>query len=76
MPYNKLTTLPEGVQNVLPHHAQEIYQAAFNNACKEYKDKSKRRTDEDLETIAHQVAWSAVKQKYYKNEKTGKWHKL
>lgn len=73
MPYNKLAELPKGVNNVLPYHAQEIYQAAFNNAWKEYRDKSKRRTNDNLETIAHEVAWSAVKKKYYKDEQTGKW---
>ncbi|MDE4963825.1 ChaB family protein, partial [Francisella tularensis] len=45
MPYNKLAELPKGVKNVLPYHAHEIYQAAFNNAWKEYRDKSKRRTN-------------------------------
>ena len=44
MPYNKLASLPKGVQNVLPDHAQEIYQAAFNNAWEEYRYKSKRKT--------------------------------
>jgi cation transport regulator len=73
MPYNKLATLPKEVQTALPHHAQEIYQAAFNNAWEEYHDK--RETDDGRESIAHAVDWSAVKQKYYKDEQTGKWHK-
>ncbi|AIT08655.1 cation transport regulator ChaB [Candidatus Francisella endociliophora] len=75
MPYNKIAELPKGVQNVLPKHAQNIYQSAFNNACTEYKDKGKRKTNEDLETIAHKVAWSAVEQQYYKDEETGNWYK-
>lgn len=39
--YSKIADLPKGVKNVLPYHAQEIYQAAFNNAWEEYKDKIK-----------------------------------
>ncbi|API86641.1 ChaB family protein [Francisella uliginis] len=73
MPYNKLANLPKKVKKELPSIAQEIYQSAFNNAWEEYKDKSKRRTNDDLETIAHKVAWNAVKKKYYKDELTGKW---
>ncbi|ACD30796.1 ChaB family protein [Francisella tularensis subsp. mediasiatica] len=69
MPYNKLAELPKRVKNVLPYHAQEIYQAAFNNAWKEYRDKSKRRTNDNLETIAHEVAWSAVKKNIIKMSK-------
>lgn len=75
MPYNKLALLPEEVQDILPYHAQEIYQAAFNNAWEEYKDKTKRKADKGHETIAHEVAWSAVKQSYYKDDKSGKWYK-
>jgi cation transport regulator ChaB len=26
--------------------------------------------------VAHKVAWPAVKEKYEKDEKTGKWHKI
>jgi len=66
MPYKTLRELPESVRNNLPKHAQEIYQAAFNNAWEEYA------YDEE---IAQRVAWSAVKQKYVKDEKTGKWKK-
>lgn len=66
MPYETLRELPEGVRNNLPKHAQEIYQAAFNNAWEEYANDEER---------AHRVAWSAVKQKYVKDEKTGKWKK-
>ncbi|WP_341475310.1 ChaB family protein, partial [Francisella tularensis] len=34
---------------------------------------SKSRTNENLESLALEVAWSAVKNKYYKDEQTGKW---
>jgi len=52
MPYQKLCELPESVKNVLPKHAQEICQAAFNSA----------------EESAYKVAWSAVKNEYHQNE--------
>lgn len=64
---------PESVKNVLPEHAQEIYQAAHNNALEQYEDPKKRKGDASLEETAHKVAWAAVKEKYEKDEKTGKW---
>lgn len=66
MPYPKLGDLPESVKNSLPKHAQEIYQAAFNNAWDEYADPDDRRGDASREEVAHKVAWAAVKQKYEK----------
>lgn len=67
MPYKKITELPDRVKDNLPKHAQEIYKESFNNAEKQYKDKS------DTEKRAHKVAWHAVKQKYEKGN-DGKWH--
>ena len=66
MPYKSIRELPESVRNNLPRHAQEIYQAAYNNAWEEYDHKEER---------AHRVAWAAVKQLYVKDDKTGKWEK-
>jgi len=68
MPYDELTDLPKSVSGVLPTHAQEIYLAAFNNAWDEYKNPEDRREDDSRETVAHKVAWAAVKQKYKKDE--------
>ncbi|MGD8785160.1 MAG: ChaB family protein [Thioalkalispiraceae bacterium] len=68
MPYAKITELPDSVKNNLPRHAQEIYLAAFNNAWDEYKSASDRQGDDDRETVAHKVAWSAVKTKYEKSD--------
>jgi cation transport regulator len=62
MPYEELTDLPDSVRDNLPKHAQEIYRAAFNSAEEQY----------DEESRAHRVAWSAVEQKYEKNEE-GEW---
>ncbi len=67
MPYDNLKDLPDSVQNALPKHAQEIYQAAYNNAWDEYKDKEERRDDASREETAHKVAWAAVKHKYKKD---------
>ncbi len=67
MPYDKLKDLPDQVRNVLPKDAQEIYQAAFNNAWDEYKDPDDRRDDASREETAHRVAWAAVKQTYEKD---------
>lgn len=74
MPYDSREELPESVRNVLPVHAQDIYKEAFDSAWKEYADPTERRGDEDRETVAHKVAWGAVKQSYEKGS-DGHWHK-
>ena len=63
MPYNEVTDLPESVRKHLPKHAQEVYRSAFNSAEKQYGD----------ESTAHKVAWSAVENKYKKDEDSGDW---
>ena len=60
--YKMITQLPDGVKNNLPKHAQEIYKEAFNSAEDQYGEESR----------AHATAWSAVENKYEKNEK-GNW---
>jgi cation transport regulator len=69
MPYKSINDLPDSVRGVLPKHAQEIFQEAFNSAYDEYKE----RGPEGREETAFRVAWAAVKKKYKKNEDTGKW---
>lgn len=64
MPYDNVKDLPESVREHLPHHAQEIYRAAYNSAFEEYNHDEAR---------AHRVAWAAVKHSYEKNEQTGQW---
>lgn len=66
MPYDKLSELPDSVRDNLPHHAQEIYQAAYNSAWDQY--------DHD-EPRAHRVAWGAVENEYEKDEDSGDWKK-
>jgi cation transport regulator len=73
MPYQKLEDLPESVRDNLPKHAQEIYQAAFNSAWEQYDRPEERRGGRSREETAHAVAWSAVEQKYRKDEQRGKW---
>jgi cation transport regulator len=62
MPYDNLSALPESVRNNLPKHAQEIYKEAYNSAEEQYGEESR----------AHRVAWSAVENKYEKNDQ-GNW---
>ncbi|HEY5682242.1 MAG TPA: ChaB family protein [Sulfuricaulis sp.] len=63
MPYCEISDLPDSVKSHLPTHAQEIYLAAFNNAWEEYSARA------DRESVAHRVAWAAVKKKYRKTNK-------
>ena len=64
MPYKQITQLPDNVTNNLPKHAQElykeIYKEAFNSAEDQYGEESR----------AHRVAWSAVENKYEKNDQS------
>jgi cation transport regulator len=64
MPYNKRSELPDSVKNNVPAHAQDIYKEAFNNAIDQYDGDEER---------AHRVAWAAVKDKYKKDQSSGKW---
>ena len=74
MPYEHKDDLPEDVRDALPKHAQEIYREAFNSAWEQYADPEDRRGDQSREATAHQIAWSAVKQTYEKND-DGEWVK-
>ncbi|MCT2537845.1 ChaB family protein [Aquibacillus koreensis] len=64
MPYNSITDLPAQVSKPLPKHAKEIFKEAFNSAEEQYQK----------EETAFKVAWSAVKEKYSKND-NGEWVK-
>lgn len=75
MPYQTKSDLPESVKNVLPDHAQEIYMEAYNNAWDQYDEPEERRGSSSREETAHRVAWSAVKNKYEKDEESGRWKK-
>jgi cation transport regulator len=75
MPYESNRELPKDVKDALPESAQEIYRKAFNSAWDQYADPEDRRDDQSREATAHQIAWSAVKNKYEKDENTGKWRK-
>jgi cation transport regulator len=56
MPYATNASLPAALRKYLPHHAQDIYRAAFNSAFDRYGPTH--------EAIAHRIAWAAVKQRY------------
>lgn len=64
MPYKRNSDLPEGVKKALPHHAQDIYRAAFNNAYEHYGAAH--------EEVGHRVAWGAVK-RHYVHVSAGVW---
>lgn len=66
MPYDKRSELPEQVKDNLPRHAQEIWKEAYNSAHEQYSDQ------DDTQQTAARVAWSAVKNKYNKNDE-GEW---
>ncbi len=72
MPYTSPSDLPDNVRNVLPAHAQEIYMEAFNSAWDQYDRPEERRGDSSREETAHRVAWAAVKNRYEKDEETGR----
>ncbi len=75
LPYKDVNDLPDKVRESLPKHAQEIYLKSFNNAWDEYANPKERKAGGSREETAHRVAWSAVKQTYEKDEKTGEWKK-
>ena len=52
----------------LPEHAQHIFKEAHASALKQYENPKKRRggAKEDVEEVAHKVAWAAVKKEYKK----------
>jgi len=64
MPYATNSDLPAPIRRVLPHHAQDIYRAAFNSAYEHY--------GADHESTAHRVAWAAVK-RHYVHVASGVW---
>lgn len=54
--YASNADLPESIRKHLPHHAQDIYRAAFNDAHARYGPAH--------EETAHRIAWGAVKRRY------------
>jgi cation transport regulator len=68
MPYKNNTDLPEDIKDKLPEHAKDIYREAYNSAYDQYVE-----GEGQDEGHAHAVAWSAVKNKYTKDEESGKW---
>lgn len=76
MPFKNLRDLPKAVKDTLPHHAEEIFLAAFNSAWDQYDRPEERRDGDDRETVAFKVAWAAVKKAgYAKDEASGEWRK-
>lgn len=72
MQYDTIDDLPAAVRHHLPHHAQEIYRAAFNNAWNDYARPEDRRDGDPQEETAHRVAWGAV-ERVYTRTSDGAW---
>ena len=70
--YKSNSDLPDRVKDNLPDHAQDIYRAAFNSAWDQYDEPEERQEGRTQEETAHAVAWSAVENKYEKND-NGAW---
>jgi cation transport regulator len=64
MTYSKIGELPQELTEKLPHHAQQIFVAAFNAA------QSNGMNEED----AKEVAWSSVRNEY-EIDSAGNWHR-
>lgn len=73
MPYHTVQDLPLNLRELLPDHAQEIFLKSFNNAWEEYQGVADRPENISQEEATFRVAWNAVKKKYVKNKRTGKW---
>ena len=72
MPYASLRELPQGVRNVLPVAAQDIWRRSYNKGDAAAFKQGKRGNERKL--MARQWAWQAVKAAgYVKDEKTDKW---
>jgi cation transport regulator len=73
MPYRTVQDLPSNLRELLPQHAQEIFLKAFNSAWEEYQEQSNRSESISQEEMAFRVAWNAVKKKYTKDKRSGRW---
>jgi len=72
MPYGSLRELPQGIRNVLPKAAQNIWWRSYNKGDAAAFKQGKR--GKERKTMARQWAWQAVKAAgYVKDKKTGKW---
>jgi len=64
----ELSDVTEKRIDQLPEHAQHIFKKAHASALNQYENPKKRRggAKEDVEEVAHKVAWAAVKKEYKK----------
>ena len=72
MPYSSISKLPSIIRKHLPRHAQAIYKEAYNHAWEEYRNPQRRYDNFSIEELSHRVAWSAVKNRYIRDE-SGHW---
>lgn len=70
------TQIPEELREVLPAHAERIFDKAFAVAWKEYTSAKDGGPQGSREEVAYERAWSAVRQAgYHKNPQTGRWER-
>lgn len=73
MVYKTLEELPERIRNQMDPHEQEVYREAFNCAWDDYRRPEVRRLIPSRKVVAHRVACWAVRNKFEKDQKTGRW---
>jgi cation transport regulator len=72
MRHNSKKDLPTTIR-ALPEGAQQIYLEAYNRAWDEYK---RNPGDDNMtrDSVAHRLAWAAMKHEYEQSWETGKWY--
>ena len=74
MTYGSIQELPQDLREVLPIEAQETYLATYNNAWHRYADPQSRLGGMSRETVAHQIARMAIRQRFEMDD-AGRWHR-
>ena len=62
MHYQKVTELPQEMQESLSTTAQQQYLELFNRAWEQYKNDDSLTTDKERKTAAHREAWEVVQE--------------
>lgn len=70
--FKTLDDLPESLTEVLPVEAQKVYLEAYQHSWENYEDYQGGELDRDA--VAHRDGWHAVRQKFVKDESSGRWY--
>jgi cation transport regulator len=71
MRHNSKNDLPATIR-ALPEGAQEIYLEAYNRAWDE--SEGDHTSDMARDSVAHRLAWAAMKHEYEQSWETGEWY--